>query len=105
MACGRTLLLLSRLTALASFTIPTGPDAGKETISIQDFQAGHVAMLASHDISARHPVVISQDGSRVAYSTDAGDYIIDASGGAPDNVCGEECAFFGTGRGTNPSCF
>jgi Tol biopolymer transport system component len=50
-------------------------------------------MLASHDISARHPV-ISQNGSRVAYSTDAGDYIIDASGGAPDKVCGEECAFF-----------
>ena len=78
--------------------------AGKETIWIQDFQTGRVAMLASHDISARHPV-ISQDGSRVAYSTDAGDYVIDASGGAPDKVCGEECAFFGTGRGTNPSCF
>ena len=66
---------------------------GKETIWIKDFQSGREVMLASHDISARHPE-ISHDGSRVAYSTDAGDYIIPSSGGAPEKVCGEECAFF-----------
>jgi Tol biopolymer transport system component len=77
--------------------------AGRETIWSKDLRTGREAMLASHDVSARHPE-ISHDGSRVAYSTEAGDYIVNASGGVAEKICSEECAFVWIGQRTHLSC-
>ncbi len=65
---------------------------GKEAIWIKDIETGREAMLASHDMPARHPE-ISRDGKQVAYSTSGGAYVVPAEGGPAEKLCGEECAF------------